>query len=213
MIVGGGPIGSRVAAIFRDYGYDPVVIERDSDRCEQLHASRHGLIVHGDAMRPEIIDQTDPERADVFAALTGNPETNHALCRRVKTRVGTIRTVAREEPSSDPEDVTGTADRTVHPTVGGARAVASAMLGYDQRVRRVPTSGFDLVRFGVDPRAPATTRELRTVPFPSGSHVVADTEETQIAGPGTELRPDRQYLSAVEPRAANTVRDLLEGVR
>jgi Trk K+ transport system NAD-binding subunit len=121
--------------------------------------------------------------------------------------------VARGEPSGDLEDVLGAADRTVHPTVATAKAVASAMLGYDQRVCLAPTSGFDLVEFGVDPRAPAANRELSTVAFPPGSHVVADTEEMQIAGPGTELRPDRQYLLAVEPTAADTVHDLLQGIQ
>jgi trk system potassium uptake protein TrkA len=213
IVVGGGPVGSRVAAILGEYGHDPVVVEQHADRCEQLHASRHGLIVHGDATRPEIMDQADPERADVFAALTGSPETNHALCRRVKTRAGTIRTVARGEPSDGTVDAVGAADETVHPAVAGAKAVVSAMLGYDQHVCRVPTAGFDLVELGVDPRAPAANRELRAVAFPSGSHVVADTEEMRIAGPGTELRPDRRYLLAIEPTAADTIRNLLQGVR
>lgn len=210
IIASGGPVGSRVAAILGNYGHDPVVVEQNAERCEQLHTSRHGLIIHGDATHPEIIDQTDPERADMFAALTGSPETNHALCQRLKTRVGAIRTVARGEPSSDLEDV---ADETVYPTAAGAKGVTSAMLGYDEHVCRVPMSGFDLVEVGVDPRAPAANRELRTVAFPSGSHVVADTEEMQIVGPGTELRPDRQYLVAVEPTAADEVRTLLQGIR
>jgi trk system potassium uptake protein TrkA len=213
IIVGGGPVGSRVAAILGEYGHDPVVIERNADRCEQLRDSRHGLIVHGDGTDPAVVEQTDPERADTFAALTGSPGTNRALCRRVKTRVGTIRTVARGKPSDDSGSLVDAVDGTVNPTVAGAKAVAGAMLGYDQRVCGVPTSGFDLVEFAVDPRAPAANRELRTVTFPSGSHVVADTGEMQVAGPGTELRPDSQYLLAVEPTAADAVRNLLQGVR
>jgi len=213
IIVGGGPVGSRVAGFLGDYGHDPVVIEQDDDRCEQLQSSRHGLFVNGDARRPAIVDQAGPERADVFAALTGDPDTNHALCRRVTARHGEIRTVARGEPSGDTGSPVDTADETVQPAVAGAKAVASAVLGHDQQLRTVPTSGFDLVEFGVDPRAPAANRELSDVTFPSGSHVVADTGTMEIAGPGTELRPDCQYLLAVEPRAADTVRNLLRGGR
>lgn len=210
IIVGGGPVGTRVAAILGGYGHDPLIIERDADRCEQLQASNHGVIIHGDATRPEIIEQANPERADVFAALTGSPETNQSLCRRLKTRVGTIRTVARGELS---DEFRGATDETVQPTVAGAKAVASAMLGYDARVSPIPMSGFDLVEFGVDPRAPAANRELHTVAFPSGSHVVADAEEMQVAGPETELQPNRRYLLAVEPTAGDKVRNLLQGVR
>jgi hypothetical protein len=51
------------------------------------------------------------------------------------------------------------------------------------------------------------------VAFPSGSQVVADIETMEIARQSTELRPDRRYLLAVEPTAADTVRNLLQGVR
>ena len=89
----------------------------------------------------------------------------------------------------------------------------STLLGYDQQVCSVPTSGFDLVELRADPRAPATNRELSDVAFPSGSHVVADLEAMTVAGPDTQLRPDRRYLLAVEPTTADTVRNLLRGVR
>ena len=210
IIVGGGPVGSRVANSLGDYGHDPVVIEQDADRCEQLQRSRHGLSIHGDARRPEIVDQAAPERADVLAALTGDPELNHALCRRVRARPGAIRTVARGEP---PDDAGAGADETVHTAVAGATAVTSAVLGHDQQLFAVPASGFDLVEFGVDPRAPAADRRLSDVALPEGSHVVADTDRMDVAGPGTELQPGRRYLLAVEPGAADTVSNLLRGGR
>lgn len=213
VIAGGGPIGSRVAAILGDYGYDPVVIEQDADRCEQLQSAPRTVVIHGDATRPDILDQADPTSADIFAALTGSPGRNRALCRRVERRAGSIRTVARAVPSGDETAVIHGADEAVHLPVAGAKAVASAMLGYDQQVSSVPTSGFDLVRLSVDPRAPAANQELADVAFPSGSRVVADTETMEIAGPGTELQPDRQYLLAAEPTTADRVRHLLQGPR
>ncbi len=213
IIVGGGPIGSRVATILGDYGYDPVVIEQDADRCEQLHASNRAVIINGDATRPDILDQADPERADFFVALTGSPERNHALCRRVSRQAEGIRTIAGGPSSGDERDITWAADETVHAPVAGAKAVVSAVLGYDQQVCSVPTSGFDLVELSVDPRAPAANRDVRDVAFPSGSHVVADIATMEIARPSTEIRPDRQYLLAVEPTSADTVRNLLQGVR
>jgi trk system potassium uptake protein TrkA len=54
------------------------VIEQDPDRCERLSGSRRAVLIRGDATGPEVIDRADPERADVLAALTGAPETNHA---------------------------------------------------------------------------------------------------------------------------------------
>jgi trk system potassium uptake protein TrkA len=212
IIVGGGRTGSRTAAILGDYGYDPVVIERDADRCEQLHNHDRTVIINRDATCPGVLSQADPERAEFFAALTGHPRRNRTLCRRVKQQVEGVRTVARGAPSDADRD-TGAVDETVSVPAVGAKAVVSALLGYDQQVCSVPTSGFDLVELRADPRAPATNRALSDVAFPSGSRVVADTETAGIAGPRTEIRPGNRYLLAVEPTAADTVRNLLRGVR
>jgi len=213
IIVGGGPVGSHVAAILGDYGYDPVVIDQDADRCDQLYNSRRTVIINGDATRPDIFDQADPASADIFAALTESPERNRTLCRRVERQAGEIRTIVRAPTSDDTTATTGAADETVHVPVAGAKAVASAALGYDQQVCSVPTSGFDLVRLSVDPRSPVANQSLSDVSFPSGSQVVADIEAMAIARPSTELRPDRRYLLAVEPTTADTVRNFLQGVR
>ncbi len=213
IIVDGGRIGSRVAAILGDYGYDPVVIEQDADQSKQSHISNRAVIIDGDATCPDILDQADPKRADLFVALAGSLERNYTLCRRVKRQAEGIRTVARGPPSGDERDISEAADETVHLPLAGAKAVVTAVLGYDQQMYSVPTSGFDLVKLSADPRAPATNRELRDVAFPSGSRVVADIKTMEIARPSTEFRPDRRYLLAVEPTAADTVRNLLQGVR
>jgi K+ transport systems, NAD-binding component len=189
------------------------VIEQDTDRCEQFQDTCRAIIINGDARRPDIIDQADPERADIFAALTGSPERNYALCRHVERQADRIRTVARGTQTEGEQNNTGAADETVNIPVAGAKAVASAMLGYDQRVCPVPTSGFDLLTLSVDPRAPAAGRELSDVAFPSGSHVIADIDAMEVGRPRTELRPDRQYLVAVEPTTADTVHNLFRGAR
>jgi|APHM01.1.fsa_nt_gi K+ transport systems, NAD-binding component len=213
IIAGGGPIAGRVATTLGDYGYDPIVIEQDTDRNEQFQDAHCAVVINGDARRSDIIDQADPERADIFAALTGSFERNDALCRYVKRQTDTIRTVAKGPGPENQQDITRAADETVHIPAAGAKSVVSAMLGYDQEVCSVPTSGFDLFKLNVDPRAPAAGQRLGDVALPLGSHVVADIEAMEVGRPRTELRPDRQYLVAAEPTAANTVRNLLRGPR
>jgi trk system potassium uptake protein TrkA len=213
IIVGGGPVGSRVAAVLGDYGHDAVVITQAADRDEQSPGSPRAVTINGDATRPEVLEQADPERADLFAALTGRVERNRTLCRRVRAQTGELRTVARAAPSGASQATSAAVDETVQVPLAGAKAIVSALLGYGQQVHSAPTSGFDLVTLRVDPRAPAANRALSDVAFPSGSHVVADIETMAVATPSTELRPDRQYLLAVEPTAADTVRNLFQGAR
>lgn len=187
------------------------MIEQNTDQYEQLQSSHRAVLIEGDVSRPDIVDQADPERANIFAALTESLERNRALCRRVKRQAGGVRTVARSAAPEDQQHISDAVDETVHIPVAGAKAVVTAMLGYDQQVCSVPTSGFDLLKLRVDPRAPVAGQKVGDVAFPSGSHIVADTEAMEVGRPSTELRPDRQYLVAVEPAAADTVRNLLQG--
>lgn len=213
IIVGGGSIGSRVAAILADYGHDPIVVEQDLDRCQQLDVSLRAQIIHGDATQSEIVEQADPERADIFAALTGHPRTNHTLCQLVGSRPGATRTVARGD---SPDNVTATndaADRTVRPTVVGSKRVVNAMLAETQHLRSLPSRGFDLVETTVAPRAPVANETVNSVSLPAGCDIVANTETMRIADSGSELRPGHQYLLAVEPEAADTVQNLFRGAR
>lgn len=211
IIAGGGSIGSRVAEILDDYGHVPVMIEQDPTRCDLLETVQHGPIIRGDVTQSGILEQADPQRADLFAALTGEPETNHALCRRIRGRPGLIRTIARGTPSGASSDTGNGVDKIVRPTTTGAKAVVNAMLESAQHLDHCSAQGLDLVELTVAPDAPVADQDVADVSFPTGSILVADVETMQVAGPTTELRPRGQYLLAVEPAVADRVHTLFRG--
>jgi trk system potassium uptake protein TrkA len=212
IVVGGGRVGSRVATLLDDYGHDPITVEQDSDRCERLAAEQHGPIIRGDATEPGILEQADPDTADSFAALTGDRETNEALCRRVKARPGTVRTVARSDSPRATASVGPAVDEVVSPAAIASKPIANAMLDGTSHLR-LPATGVDLVELTVAPQAPAANEDVADLRLPSGSAVVADTDSMQVARTETTLEPGRQYLLAVEPDIAQTVRNLVRGVR
>jgi trk system potassium uptake protein TrkA len=208
IIAGGGRIGARTATILGNYGYDPVVIEEDSHRCNQLEQSRHGVIIEGNAMRPSILSQAAPERADVFAALTGTDATNRMLCQRIERLTGDITTVARRtESSADSAE----ADSVVRPAVAGAKAAAGAILDWGHQLHEFPAGGFDIVEFAVDPRAPVAGKQLTDVRLPPNSDVIGNTATMDVASPETQFQPGDSYLVAVEPGAAAEIRKLMRG--
>lgn len=212
IIAGGGSIGSRVATILGDYGHDPVMIEQDADRCDLLQTVQHGPIIHGDATQAGILEQAGPRRADLFAALTGEPETNHALCRRIKARPGSIRTIARGMPSHDFSDNKNAVDEVVRPAAVGAKAVVNAMVERTQHLYQYPAEELDFVELTVAPGAPVAARDVADISFPTGCIAAADTEAMQVAGPTMEFRPGGEYLLATEPGVADGVRTLFRGV-
>lgn len=88
IVAGGGRVGRRTAAILDDYDHDVTVIEQESDRCEHLADAQLGVVINGDAGRPSILDQADPEGADavVFPEAAGaRSVVDELLGRRVRS--------------------------------------------------------------------------------------------------------------------------------
>ena len=203
ILVDGGRVGRRTAEILGGYDYEIAGIERDADRCERLADDRLGTIVHGDVTDPDVLERAEPEQADVFAALTGDEDTNLNLCTTVEERVNGVRTVARTDRESESGDL---ADSVVSPEAAGAKAAADEILGRNIRSLRAATGNLDVIEVEVDQGAPAAGKRLDKVLFPSGSQVVSGADGTDIAGPETELQPGRRYIVAAEPSVADDVR-------
>ena len=206
ILAGGGRVGRRTAEILSDYDHEIAAIERDADRCERLTDARLGTVIHGDATDPDVLEQAEPERADVFAALTGDTDTNLSLCTTVEERADGIRTVARTDRESESADL---AESVVSPEAAGAKAAADEILGRNIRSLRAATGNLEVIEVEVGQGAPAAGKRLDEVLFPSGSQVVSGADGTDIAGPATELRPGRRYIVATEPSVADDVRKLM----
>ena len=72
-----------------------VVIEKNPDRCERLATSTSAMIINGDACDFRYQQEARVDRADVFAAVTGDDDDNLVACQLAKTSFNVPRTVAR----------------------------------------------------------------------------------------------------------------------
>ena len=194
VVAGAGDVGSRTAQVLDDYGHDVYLIERDPATVEQVTERRRSVVIEGDATDPEVLAQADPERADVLAALTGDE----------------IRTVARLD---SPERAVSTAavDDVVYPERAGSKAAVNCIQADDIRALEDVTGDLDVLDVRVDPRSPVAGKQLSEVPFPEGSHVIADAYGTEVARPETTLEPGRRYLVAAEPSVTDEVHRLVVG--
>jgi trk system potassium uptake protein TrkA len=76
MIAGGGNIGMRLAESLADR-YQVKIIERDSAQCRFLAESLdHAIILNGDAVDEELLNEENIQGVDVFVALTSDDEAN-----------------------------------------------------------------------------------------------------------------------------------------
>ncbi len=95
VISGGGKVGSFLAGRLLDKGHAVAVIEKSAEICETLATSINALVINGDACDYRYQEEAHVERADVFAAVTGDDDDNLVACQLAKVSFDVPRNVAR----------------------------------------------------------------------------------------------------------------------
>jgi len=209
-IAGGGRVGLRTAQLLHGRGQKVVIIERDHGRCKALNDEYIGTVIEGDASRPGILRQADPDRCDVLVALTGDTATNLGIC-MAADRMTDVRTVMRVTDPEAADEYGDLVDGTVYPEESGSRAVVNELLGAG--VRSVESVGGDLeiVAVEIAADAPAAGRRLDSVSLPKGSLIIAHAGGSRVSSAETVLEPGDRYLVAVEAAVSEEVMQLLRG--
>jgi trk system potassium uptake protein TrkA len=88
-------VGSFLAGELQEKGHTVVVIEKDLVACERLSAKTPVMVICGDACDYRYQEEAKVDRADVFAAVTGDDDDNLVACQLAKTSFDVPRTVAR----------------------------------------------------------------------------------------------------------------------
>lgn len=94
MISGGGKVGAFLASELSGK-HTLVIIEKDPITCERLARTTDALIIHGDACDYRHQEEARVDRADVFAAVTGDDDDNLVACQLARTSFNARRIVAR----------------------------------------------------------------------------------------------------------------------
>lgn len=210
IVAGGGDTGLRAAELLDDRGHDVVLIEADPDRCKELSDAYVATVIEGDATLPAILEQADPEGADVVAALTNNVSANLAICMIAQQLNPAIHTVLRTDAETGDAhaDLVGA---VIYPERASALLAVNAIVGSDVRSLEHAMGQLEIIEVRVQEGAPAAGKPLTDIRFPTGSLVVSDQDGTRVARPDTVLHPGRHYIVACEPAVTHEVMQLLRG--
>jgi trk system potassium uptake protein TrkA len=129
VIAGGGRVGSQTATHLADDGHSTTVIESHEPTANEIPESDLIEVITGDAVSPDTFKDVSMERADVFAALTGDTNANVAACYIARTGAQTVKTVMRI--GSDEEREYGdhdAIDAVVFPEAVGAEKATKQIL-------------------------------------------------------------------------------------
>lgn len=97
LIGGGGKIGEMVARLLLSSGHEVAIVELDEARSGYLANVLSGrvLVVQGNCCDARTLRDAGASDADVICALTGQDDTNLAICEITKTLYDSPRTIAR----------------------------------------------------------------------------------------------------------------------
>jgi trk system potassium uptake protein TrkA len=210
IISGAGRVGLRAAHLLKERGHDVVVVEKDKGRCGHVSDKYVATVIHGDATRAEILEQTEPGKADAIAALTSDAEVNQKICLEALEQHGGLRTVIRsdEEQESDFDD---RIDQVIYPEGLGALGAVNAILGTSVRALENYSGTLQILAVEIAEDAPVAGKTVAALSLPEGCLIVSDADANHLASHDTVLEAGKIYIVAVEPRVGEEVHRLLRG--
>jgi trk system potassium uptake protein TrkA len=95
LIIGGGRIGFRLAALLEEKSITSKVIDKSPDRCNVLaERLNHAVVLCGDGSDQTLLEEENIKEMDVVVTLTDDEETN-ILTALLATRMGARKSIAK----------------------------------------------------------------------------------------------------------------------
>lgn len=212
VIVGYGRVGTRTANILDEEDHGVVVVETDTTKAER--AREAGLaVIEGDGSSAETLEEADLDRVDAVGGLTGDAETNFAVC-----AIGNdhdCRTVLRisEEFSEDIyRDYSEGVDEIIYPEQLGAASAKTALLGGDFSVLADLTEQLSATALTVPDGSPVIGERVVALAVPDDAHIYAHGragEPMTIPLPRTTIEAGDRLALIADPDAVMAVRNRL----
>ncbi|MCU0268988.1 MAG: TrkA family potassium uptake protein [Acidimicrobiales bacterium] len=188
VIVGGGNVGTYIAAELIGFRHEVVIVEQDPDRVAQAIANREPVgatWLQADGCEVSEYVLADPQTADVVVAVTGDDEDNLVISLLSKQEFGVPQVIARV---NNPENEwlfneSWGVDRSVS-TPHLLTALVEEAVSIGELIRLLPfKGGAKLAEVTLDHDSPAIGREIMELSLPRESSVVAVVRQDQLIVP------------------------------
>ena len=219
LILGGGKVGTFLATQLVDGGHEVVILENDAARvteAEATDAAKGATWCLGDACEIDDLASTEPQRADVVVAVTGDDEDNLVVSLLTKQEYGVPRVIARvNNPDNEwmfnetwGVDVAVSTPHLLTALVEEAMSVGSLV-----RLLSLGGGAVRLSEVRLAEGTPAAGRSIVDLDFPRSSTVVAIVRDGSVVMPrgDTTLSAGDEVLVLVSDESESEVRGLLIG--
>ena len=214
MMVGGGHVGYVVARELEQLGVSLKVVEHNEARAEWLSEHlRRSVVIHGDAMDRELLEQESVDRMEHFIALTNDDETNilaSLIARQYK--VPHIITLVNRDIYTDLVRQIG-----LNVTVSPKFTTFSAIMRHVRKGRILGTSPLgDGTLEVIEAEALQTSnilnKPLKQLQLPAGTVIGAILRNGEVIIPDgkTLIRPHDRVIMVAQSTAMRAVEKLFE---
>lgn len=207
VIVGAGSLGFRTARLLVARGHEVVLVERERSVIDELADALDCGLLEGDGTRPAVLQEADPDHADVLLCLTGNDQTN-LIASLVGRSLGFPRVITRiEEEEFEHIAIELGLESSVIPSRTIGRYLADAVEGRDVLELSGAIKGDARVFVFVAREEDEVV--LRDLALPEQAHVVHlyRDGEFQIAEPDTRLRRGDEVVVVAHRKSLDALRE------
>lgn len=215
VIAGGGKVGRAIAHDLIEEGHQVAIIEKVEHRCEQLLRDHDLLVIHGDACDVRYLEQARPERADVFAATTGDDDDNFVASQLALTTFGVPRAIARVNTPRNEEIFERMGIEAVSTTTLISRLIREEVTVGDLiHLTTLRGGKVNLVELDLPEDTPRRGRTVADLKLPAQSVLVCifRGEDTVIPRGDTALRPGDQIIALTSPELEDELRAAVLGL-
>ena len=219
LIVGGGKVGSDLAALLLASQHDVIMIEERAEVVARLQKEFAPGIVHrGSGTDPLLLEAVGIHQADVVAAVTGQDETNIVIATLARFAFAAPRVIARVNNPKNAWMFTTQmgVDVALNQADVMARLIAEEMsLGDMMTLLKLTKGQYALVEERVHASAPAAGQALRnlTLPVNGARAAIIRRGELQIPRADFILEADDEVLAVIHTEQAAALADLLSDGR
>lgn len=213
VISGGGKVGSFLAGKLEEKGHAVAVIEKNAGICEGLSTAMNALIINGDACDYRYQEEAHVERADVFAAVTGDDDDNLVACQLAKVSFDVPRTVARvNNPKNEHIFNLMGIDAISSTTIIGELVERETTIGDIITLHTMHKGKLAMVEVDISAKgSKACCRPIRELGLPKGCVLVAIVRGEEAIVPHGEdvLEPGDSVIAITSPENEDRLKEIL----
>ena len=219
IIVGGGKVGMRLAALLQAAQHQVTVIEVHAEHIAEIERLVPGvLVVAGSGADPDLLERAGIRQAQVLAAVTGSDEINLVATTLARFEFGTPRTIARVNNPANAWLYNG--EMGVDVALNQADLMAHLILeemslGDMMTLLKLRRGAYSLVEEKVDPRSSAAGKRVSELQLPEECVLTAVLRGGRLLLPkgDTVLQPADEVIAVVASDQADQLAGILSASR